>query len=377
MLLLGGSIFSNSTLSTNTRTNEENKSLNVETEVGLFLTKRNLIGTRISFQSNYSRGINIFTGIEEQNFDYLSELSSFYRFYPIPKKRLGIFGEMQLTLIGNSQTPDSFYKEFKAQIGTGAYVFLTDNLAFEMSISSLLFHQTSINNEPPKLIANFSLLRNFKGPRKTRLPKLEDTYLFVRNLYYGLGVMRSFNDLPTNIPRNRISLNSGFFIGSHWLLDVNYTFEDFRQFFSNDSFSELRLESAFFIRLNQKATYLRPSLSFKLEGGSRIRRANPDLAGFRKFAYIYNLEVAQFFGDQLIFGGGASMVMTRFDVRANHFQFNTNLRLTYFVTKDFAVEATGAFFLFDKFVNRTTGDLNLTLSSVNSEIKIRHFLFQK
>ncbi|MGK0365377.1 MAG: hypothetical protein ACI85O_002443 [Saprospiraceae bacterium] len=372
MLLLGGKVFSNSSLSTNSRTNETNHFISAQSEVGVFLSKRNLLGTRLSFQLNDNKKKNVNTQEVEENLDYQTEISNFYRFYPMPNKRFGLFGETQLTLIGNSQNTDAFHGQFKAQIGAGVYLFMTRNLAFEMSFLTPLYYTQGLDN-PPKLIANFSLIRNFKRPVQTLLPKLEDTYLFVRNFYYGLGIRRSSD----NIPLNQISVNTGFFISSHWLIDVNYSFEDFDKGFRSNSFGDLRIESAFFIRLNQKGTYLRPSVSFKLETGDRLRIANPSLAGFQKFAYIGNLEVAKFIGDQLIFGGGGSIVMTRFDIKANHIQFNGNIRLTYFINKDFAIELKGAYYINDSFVNNTPDPLILELTQVNTELKIRHFFFQK
>lgn len=377
MLLMNGKVFSNSALSTNGRTNETNHFLSAQTEAGLFLNKRNLVGARLSFQLNDNHRKNLFTLEVEDNLDLLSELSSFYRFYPFPNRRLGLFGEMQLSILGDSQNTTVFYNQFKAQVGAGAYFFLRENLAFELSFAKPFYHSDGLFNAP-NIVANIGLLGTFKRPVKTRLPRLEDTYLFVRNFYYGFGIQRSFNPIgQRNAQRLQVSLNAGFFFTSNWLVDFSYSFEDFGQDNGVDSFGDLRLESAFFIRLNKKGTYLRPSAGFKLETGSRIDRANPNLIGFQKSTYTGHLEIAQFIGDQLIFGGGTSLVMTRYDVLANHFQFNATVRLTYFVNQDFAFELIGNYYINDIFVNRTNVDLILELTSVNAELKVRHLLFQK
>ena len=381
MWLMNGKVFSSSSLSTNDRTNEENHFFFVQSEIGFFLNKKNLIGTKLSFQLNDNKEINLFTQELEKNLDYSSELSSFYRFYPLPNKRLGFFSEMQFSLLGDSRNISGFYKQFRAQIGAGAYFFLRRNLAFEMSFSKPFYQTTGLNSRP-SLIANFSLIRNFKRPVKTQLPKLEDTYLFVRNFYYGLGIQRSFNQSSLNqfpSPNSglQFSINTGFFLSSHWLIDLQYSLQDFNLGTPSNIFTDFRLESAFFIPLNNKGTYLRPSATLRLENKGRISSRNSDLLGFRKLAYIGNLEITQFFGDQVIIGGGGSMVFTTFGPKVEHFLFNANLRLTYFVTKDFAIEYKGAYYINDSLNNRTGDDLILDLTNVNAELKIRHFFFQE
>jgi len=378
MLLLDTNVFSNNLLSTNTRTNEETTFLSVRTKTGLFLNTNHLLGTRLSLRYSSNKRRSQFTNQQERNINSVSEINPFYRFYPFSKKRVGIFGEVQLGLIGNSRNPNFYFNQFKAQLGAGAYVFITKNIAFEANFLTPIFYSRGLN-DPAKFLGEFGIISNFKRPKPTRLPKLEDTYLFVRNLYYGFGFQQSSNGNIRDTPRRQLALNAGFFIGMHWLFDLSYSFEDFNfgSGISSNSFGDLRLESAFFIRLNEKGTYLRPAVSFKLETGRQIGNANPSLIGFQKSIYVNDIEVAQFIGDQLILGGGASMVLTRFDVKADHFQFNANLRMTYFLTKDFAIEYKGAFYINDKFVNNTDEQLLLTLSHINAELKIRHFLFQK
>ena len=375
MWLMSGNLFSYGTSSIDRNINAEGLLLNAQSEAGLFLSKRNLVGVRATLLLDKNRVLNPFTNLQEEDLDVFSELSGFYRFYPIPKRRIGCFGELQFSMVGSSLGVESFFEHYKVQFGAGAYFFMTKNLAFEMSLSKPL-HQSAGLQNTPDLLVNFSLLRNFKRLPKTRLPRLEDNYLFVRNLYYGLGIARQYKGFTT-VPSTQTSLNLGFFLGSHWLFDINYSFEDFGRQFRSNTFGVLNLESAFFIKLNKKGTYLRPAVGFNVEDGSRILRANPDLSGFNKFAYIGSLEIAQFYGDQIIFGGGASMIMTRFGLLADHFQFNANARLTYFITKDFALEYKGAFAVTDNFVNKTNRDLRLTLSRVHAEFKIRHFLFQQ
>lgn len=376
MWLMDGKLFSNSTLSTDSRTNEENNFVLIDSEIGLFVNRKNLIGTKLSFQFNYNKGKNLFSQQLETNVDFTSELATFYRFYPFPDKKFGVFGEMQFSLLGNSQNANAFYNQFRAEIGAGAYVFFRKNLAFELSLSKP-FIQTEGLNPLQKLTVNFGLVRNFKRPTKTQLPRLEDNYLFVRNFYYGLGVQRSFQQLSFPARSNsKFSINAGLFIGSHWLIEAEYFSQNLNLNRLN-KFSELQLSSIFFIKLNKKGTYLRPSASFKLENNGIISRTNSVLLGFREYAYIGKIELAQFLGDQTIIRGGGTFILTNFGPQVDHFQFNVSLGLTYFVNEDFAIEYTGGYFIKDKLVNRTGENLILELSNVNAELKIKHFLFQK
>lgn len=377
MWLVGGSFLSHSATSTINATIDEDKILSIESETGLFLNKKNLVGVRTLFQFENRTGRSIFTGNFEENPIYQVEFSSFYRLYPFPEKKLGVFGELQGTIIGQSNNSSNFFNQFKTHIGAGAYFFIRKNLAFEMSLSRQ-FYSSIVQNGKSELIVNFSLLRNFKRPAKTYLPRLEDAYLFVRNFYYGLGIQRHYNQVPFSAkPQYKISVNTGIFIGSRWLLDIEYAFEDFNSSRSPRSFGEFRLESSFFVPLNKKGTYLRPSVGYRLETGLSLRRANPDLEfGDSKFAYLGHLEIAQFVGDQFIFRGGTSFIVTKYGRIADYYLLNATLRMTYFINEDIALECVGAYYIHDKFINHTEGDLRLELTRMNAEFKIKHFFFR-
>ena len=377
MWLMGGKVFSSSTLSTEKLTNSENHILFIQSETGYFLNKKNLIGAKMLILFNDRKRVNLATQQFEKNLNYSSELASFYRFYPFSNKRLGIFGEMQFSLLGNSRNINVFYNQFRAQIGAGGYFFFRRNLAFEMSFSKP-FYQTEGLSIAPKLLVNFSIIRNFNRPIKTQLPRLEDTYLFVRNFYYGFGIQRSFTQSPTSLSSGlQFSINTGFFVSSHWLIDVEYSVQNFAVSTASNIFTDLRLESAFFIRLNEKGTYLRPSATFRLENNGRVSTTNPDLFRLKSLGYIGKIELTQFLGDQVIIGGGGKLSWTKFGPLADHLQFSASLNLTYFINEDFAIEYKGAYYINDKFINRTEDPLFVNVTNVNAELKIRHFFFQK
>jgi hypothetical protein len=380
MWMMNGKIFSNSSISTDKQTNSESHLHYIKADIGYFMNKKNLIGTRLLFHFHDRNRRNFLSQRIENIFEFTSELSSFYRYYPFPDKKLGFFGEGQASLLGNSLNINAFYGQFRTQIGAGAYIFFRPSLAMELSFSKP-FYQTAGLTEMPKLVANFSITRNFKGPQRTQLPKLEDTYLFVRNFYYGLGYQRNYKESQSGSSirtGSQFLVNAGFFVSSNWLIDLEYSIYDYASAIRRNIFIDLRLESAFFIRLNGRGTYLRPSASFKLENNGRFRHNNnPDLFGFRKNSYIGNLELTQFLGDQVIIGGGGTFGYTKYGPEVDYLQFNASLRLSYFVTKDFAIEYKGSFYIHDKLINRTGNDVILDLTNVNAEVKIRHFFFQK
>jgi len=377
MWLLGGQVFSSNSFSTDKRTKTENHIHYINSEVGYFLTKKHLVGTKLFFHFRDRKMINSASQQFDKSLEFNSALSGFYRFYPLADKRLGFFGEMQFSILGASQNVNTFYNQFRAQVGFGGYFFLRKDLAFEMNFAKP-FYQTSGLSDIPKIVTNFSIIRNFKSNTKTQLPRLEDSYLFVRNFYYGLGFQR---EIPISARSLRsgtnFSVNTGFFLGSRWLIDLQYSVRDFASLTRSHIFIDLQLESAFFIRLNEKGTYLRPSTTFRFENQGRIPSNNPDLRGFRKLGYIGKLELTQFLGDQTIIGGGANIVWTTFGPAVAHFRINAALRLSYFINENFAVEYKGNFYLNDRLINRTDNDVILNLTNVNAEVKIRHFFFQK